>query len=91
MLQAGADLRGGIRLRAGGGAERERGGGEHDDGDVSTHKARFERVPLRLLPPQPDHPQPAGRTGGEESAAQRKAHPHGPAHDACKADVLFFR
>ena len=28
---------------------------------------------------------------GEEPAAQRKAHPHGPAHDAGKADVLFFR
>ena len=42
---------GGVCLRAGSGAERERGGGEHDDGDVSTHKARFERVPLRLLPP----------------------------------------
>ena len=33
----------------GSGAERERGGGEHDDGDVSTHKARFERAP----PPAP--------------------------------------
>ena len=49
--RAGADLRGGVRLRAGGGAERERGGGERGDGDVSAHKARFERVPLRLLPP----------------------------------------
>ena len=43
----------------------------------------------RLLPPQPDHPQPAGRTGGEEPAAQRKTHPHGPAHHPGKADVLF--
>ena len=49
--RAGADLRGCVCLRAGSGAERERGGGEHDDGDVSTNKARFERVPLRLLPP----------------------------------------
>ena len=24
---------------------------------MSSRKARFERVPLRLLPPQPDHPQ----------------------------------
>ena len=47
--------------------------------------------PSACSPPQPDHPQPAGRTGREEPAAQRKAHPHGPAHDACKADVLFFR
>ncbi|CAN4033655.1 DUF5668 domain-containing protein, partial [Dysosmobacter welbionis] len=54
-------------------------------------KARFERVPLRLLPPQPDHPQPAGRVGGEKPAAQRKTHSHGPAHNAGKADVLFFR
>ncbi|MCI5624759.1 MAG: helix-turn-helix domain-containing protein [Clostridiales bacterium] len=46
-------------------------------------------MPLRLLPPQPDHPQPAGRTGGEEPAAQRKTHPHGPAHHPGKADVLF--
>ena len=38
-------------LRAGSGAERERRGGERSDGDVSAHKARFERVPLRLLPP----------------------------------------
>ena len=37
------------------------------------------------------HPQPAGRVGGEKPAAQRKAHPHGPAHNAGKADVLFFR
>ena len=51
MSGAAVDLRGGIRLRAGGGAERERGGGERGDGDVSAHKARFERVPLRLLPP----------------------------------------
>ena len=29
----------------------ERGGGERGDGDVSAYKARFERVPLRLLPP----------------------------------------
>ena len=43
--------KGAFVLRAGGGAERERGGGERGDGDVSAHKARFERVPLRLLPP----------------------------------------
>ena len=49
--RAGADLRGGVRLRAGSGAERERRGGERDDSDVSAHKVRFERVPLRLLPP----------------------------------------
>ena len=49
--RAGADLRGGVRLRAGGGAECERGGGERGDGDVSAYKARFERVPLCLLPP----------------------------------------
>ena len=35
----------------GGGAECERGGGERGDGNVSAHQARFERVPLRLLPP----------------------------------------
>ena len=51
LSKAGADLRGGVCLRAGSGAERERGGGERGDGDVSAHKARFERVPLRLLPP----------------------------------------
>ena len=38
---AGADLRGGIRLRAGSGTERERRGGERGDGDVSAYKARF--------------------------------------------------
>ena len=43
--------RGGVRLCAWVGTECERGGGEHDDGDVSAHQARFERVPLRLLPP----------------------------------------
>ena len=53
------------------------------------HIRRVLSVPLRLLPPQPDHPQPAGRTGGEEPAAQRKTHPHGPAHHPGKADVLF--
>ena len=34
---------------------------------------------------------PAGRAGGEEPAAQRKTHPHGPAHHPGKAHVLFFR
>ena len=75
----------------GGGTERERGGGERGDGDVFARKTRFERVPLRLLPSRSHRPQPAGRAGGEEPASQRKTHPHGPAHDASKADVLFFR
>ena len=38
-------------LRAGVGTECERGGRERGDGDVSAYKTRFERVPLRLLPP----------------------------------------
>ena len=49
--RAGADLRGGVRLCAGVGAECERGDGECGDGDVFARKTRFERVPLRLLPP----------------------------------------
>ena len=51
LSKTGADLRGGVRLRAGSGAECERRGGERGDGDVSADKAHLERVPLRLLPP----------------------------------------
>ena len=50
QVRTGADLRGGVRLRAGSGSQCERRSGERGDGDVFAYKARFEHVPLRLLP-----------------------------------------
>ena len=50
QIRTGADLRGGVRLRAGSGSQCERRSGERGDGDVFAYKARFEHVPLRLLP-----------------------------------------
>ena len=45
--------------------------------------------PARIA--QPYHPKSAWRACGEKPSLQRKADPHGAAHNARKADVLFFR
>ena len=60
-------------------------------GHAHERQAHPERLPLRLHPPQPDHPQPAGGAGGKEPALWRKAHPHGPAHHTGQAHVLLLR